>query len=149
MSRLIVDKFTHQSAMQLHRTLYLMDKQAERVLQDRHSLTLSQFFVLAQLVRSQLCQRELAEAIGITPAAISRHVGLLVRLGLLDRQAHDSDKRFELIVITEQGRREFEAAAADLDDFFEARYKSLKPAQKQQIMDSIGSLMGCYDGNCQ
>lgn len=149
MTKAVVDKFTHQSAMQLHRTLYLMDKQAERILQDKHKLTLSQFFVLAQMVRGRQCQRDLADAIGITPAAISRHVSVLERAGLLERLQHDGDRRFGFLCVSARGEQEFAAAAADLDSFFETRYRSLDRAQKQQILESLTSLMGCYDGQCE
>lgn len=138
--------FSHTTAMHLHRVTYMMDKLGERVLQDNHSLTLSQFFVLMQMIEKPVCQRELASGIGVTPAAISRHVAVLMKRGYLQRTPHESDRRYGYVEVTAAGQTAFRDAEKSLDAFFTQKYGALSSAEKADIDRALGRLMGCF--NC-
>jgi DNA-binding MarR family transcriptional regulator len=59
----------------LHRPVCLIDKLASQVLEERTSITLSQFMLLMVLKeKGTICQRESADMLGLTQAAISRQL---------------------------------------------------------------------------
>lgn len=125
----------------------MMDKLGERVLQDKHDLTLSQFFVLAQMVNGRQCQRELADGLGVTPAAISRHVSVLMKRGYLERTPHDADKRYGFVEVSAAGRDVYRDAAKSLTAFFDDKYRNLTDEQKQRIDQSLSDLADCFCKN--
>lgn len=136
--------FAHATAVHLHRVTYMMDKLGERVLQDKHSLTLSQFFLLMQMTEQRVCQRELADALSVTPAAISRHVAVLMKRGYLERLPHESDRRYGYVALTPAGRTAFHNAEKSLNAFFTDKYSQLSAREKAEIGRSLNRLMDCF-----
>lgn len=131
--------------MLLHRTTFLLDKAAERVLQEELHITLSQFFVLMQLAEERLCQRELATALGVTPAAVSRHVAQLTDLGYVSREANESDRRFGYVTITPVGHEAYGRARGVLKCFFAERYATVSTSEQAAIKQALQRLMGCFE----
>jgi DNA-binding MarR family transcriptional regulator len=86
--------FAKRTAQLLYRITLQMNKQGERVLQEKHDLTLSQFFFLMQMINGRQCQRELADSLSVTPAAVSRQAALLMKRGYVRRIAHKDDRRY-------------------------------------------------------
>ncbi|MEI7818861.1 MAG: MarR family transcriptional regulator [bacterium] len=139
--------FTRSTAKLLHRATYLMDKAAEKVLQKEVGIGLSQFLALMQMGSGQQCQRELSVALGVTPAAISRQVSIMIESGLLKKLEHDHDRRYEFLVLTAKGARLSERATQTLEREFGQRYAELTVNDRSQIHDSLMKLMACYENS--
>ncbi|WP_236147686.1 MarR family winged helix-turn-helix transcriptional regulator [Mycolicibacterium sp. CH28] len=89
---------------------------------------------------------DLARAVGITQGTASTLADALVRDGLIERCADDSDRRVTLLQTTPTGRRQaqswgrdYAAAAGELLDFFSDDEKELLTQLLHRLADSIDS----------
>jgi DNA-binding MarR family transcriptional regulator len=93
----------------------------------RHRLTRSQFCFLKLITaNTDLQVGELARCLGVSPAASSKNLDRLERLGLVCRETSDQDRRAILLNATEEG----EELVRD--------YERLKAAQLAPVIDSLG-----------
>jgi DNA-binding MarR family transcriptional regulator len=93
----------------------------------RRRLTRSQFCFLKLITaNSDLQVGELARCLGVSPAASSKNLDRLERLGLVYREASDQDRRAILLKATAEG----EELVRD--------YERLKAAQLAPVIDSLG-----------
>jgi DNA-binding MarR family transcriptional regulator len=70
------------------------------------SLTINQIRALHMLLRSPgMAQKELAEHLEVTPAAVSTAVKQLERLGLVERRSNAEDARQKRIYLSEYGEQ--------------------------------------------
>ena len=92
-----------------------------------HDLTLSQYITLKKLHYGTASASELAQAAELNPGAMTRLLDRLEAMGLVQREAHPSDRRALRIVLTARGKaiwpelercadRVREDALAELDD---------------------------------
>lgn len=137
--------FSYTSALQLRKIMYQMDKMAERALAEEHQLTLSQFFVLAKIHGGEPCQRDLADSLGITPAAVSRHIATLTELGYVAKTPGETDRRFDSLQLTPTGQTIFRAASKSIDKFFSEQSQSVTHDQYTQISAALAALSCCFD----
>ncbi|WP_238016614.1 MarR family transcriptional regulator [Dactylosporangium sp. AC04546] len=85
----------------------------ERALQDRHSLTLSEFEILDRLI-AQECEKrrmqDLASDMYLSQSALSRAVARLEKAGLVERALCEADRRGVFVKITPTGLARHTAA---------------------------------------
>jgi DNA-binding MarR family transcriptional regulator len=96
--------------VQLIRLVRLMDRrQAQYQAEHPDAVERATYYLLVHLVKGGP-QRAgtLAETVHSDPSTISRQVGHLVRLGLVERMADPEDGRATLLTATDEGRRVFE-----------------------------------------
>ena len=93
----------------------------------RHRLTRSQFCFLKLITtNSDLQVGELARCLGVSPAASSKNLDRLERLGLVSREASDQDRRAILLKASAKGEE------------LVREYERLKAAQLAPVIDSLG-----------
>ena len=93
----------------------------------RRRLTRSQFCFLKLITaNSDLQVGELARCLGVSPAASSKNLDRLERLGLVYREASDQDRRAILLKATAEGQE------------LVRDYERLKAAQLAPVIDSLG-----------
>lgn len=138
------DIFAKRTAQLVHRITLQMNKQGERVLQDKHDLTISQFFFLMQMVNGRQCQRDLADSLGVTPAAVSRQAAHLIDRGYVRRSGLDDDRRYGYLEVSPAGMAAFRSAEESLADYFDATYAGLSGEQKQKIDRALVDLAECF-----
>ena len=93
----------------------------------QHRLTRSQFCFLKLItVNADLQVGELARCLGVSPAASSKNLDKLERLGLVHREASDKDRRAILLKPTAEG----EELVRD--------YERRKAAQLAPVIESLG-----------
>ena len=90
-------------------------------------LTRSQFCFLKLIAaNSDLQVGELARALGVSPAASSKNLDTLERLGLVSRETSDEDRRVILLTASQEGKK------------LVREYESLKAAQIEPVIVSFG-----------
>jgi len=93
----------------------------------RHRLTRSQFCFLKLITaQTDLQVGQLARCLGVSPAASSKNLDKLERLGLVHRESSDHDRRVILLRATTEG----EELVRD--------YERLKAAHLAPVIDSLG-----------
>ncbi len=93
----------------------LLDGAVRQSLHHNHATTLPRFDVLAQLYRASapMSMSELSRRLMVTNANITGLISRLAREGLVDRKPSPQDRRRQMVELTADGRRLFEAMAED------------------------------------
>jgi DNA-binding MarR family transcriptional regulator len=125
----------------LHRPVCLIDKLASQVLEERTSITLSQFMLLMVLKeKGTICQRESADMLGLTQAAISRQLIGLNKKRFIKRKIDPKNRRAHTLVLTSEGRLCLTKALKALTEFFESYFKELDQSQRKSLLESLAAV---------
>ncbi|WP_242882991.1 MarR family winged helix-turn-helix transcriptional regulator [Actinomadura litoris] len=92
-----------------------VERELGAALQRRHAIGLSEFRSLEHLhgsENSELRMQDLAEKVGLNQSSVTRLVGRLETAGFAYKDLCPSDRRGVYAVITDEGRRRYEAARA-------------------------------------
>ena len=99
-----------------------LEQEVEQELKVSFALTFSQFRVLNGLFAlGEVSQRELATALGVTPAVVTRQAEVLVARGLVTQRGNPRSKRENLLALTPKG----EGAVSDASKAIAARQTQL------------------------
>jgi DNA-binding MarR family transcriptional regulator len=91
-------------AFKIHALSQLMDKGAEQVLQEKMGISYSHFLILLILKNyGPSSQKEVANMLAVTPAAISRQIDALIEANLLRRQSRNGSRREYELSLTAKG----------------------------------------------
>jgi DNA-binding MarR family transcriptional regulator len=109
----------------------------------RHGISLADFHVLGALLMEApkpLRATDLAEALNVSNAALSKRINRLSVTGLLRCAPSPSDKRTKLLTISDAGRKLAERVGKELEEqgSFAAHYRRLSP-EDQGHLDRITS----------
>lgn len=74
-------------------------------------------------------QRELADALHVTPRNVTRFIDALEQADLVARGPHPDDRRASLLTLTPKGRKVAAALSADHDAFASLLFGDLEPAE--------------------
>lgn len=103
----------------VHKSVYVFDRHADRLLADTHGGTFSQFLILMAIAQcSGLSQQKIAQFLDLTPAAISRQVGNLVNSKLIVREQDPLSRRTHTVTLTPAGEARLRTMKTTLLDSF-------------------------------
>ncbi len=120
-----------------------LEREAERELKVSFGLTFSQFRVLSMLKRVEsVSQQRLAEAIGVTPAVVTRQADVLVARGLMSQTQSPNSKREKLVAITPRGRQAVDEATVLVESRLNPLMHSLSLKDETQFHQIIEQLAG-------
>ncbi|KUI36568.1 MarR family transcriptional regulator [Mycobacterium sp. IS-1496] len=123
------------------RVYHRLEFEMNRQLQADSGLSLADYTVLNALTnapRDRAQVNVLATTIGWERSRLSHHLQRMSRRGLVERSVSDGDRRATDIVLTDHGRREFEAAAPGHAARVKALFFSdLNPAQNDALADIL------------
>jgi len=101
---------------ELHRLVWTLDKYADKYLQTKFQLSFSRFHVLAVLHGSnKITQHQIAEALMISDAVISRMIGDLAQTGYVEITKHPSHGRKHVVELTKAGQMIVDSANKHLN----------------------------------
>lgn len=125
----------------LHHLSFVLDRQADLLLQERLGIGFSQFKILMAL-QWQACtqQRYIAEYLGQTEASVSRQIKLLHELGLLKNQISSHSRRERVTTLTTKGEKLANEAMKQLNKFYEPILSHLSSRQ-QETLSTILEIM--------
>ncbi len=104
-------------------------------------LTVPQFRVLVVLSHDEaISLSDLAENLGLSPAAMSRMVDLLVRRGLISRQTRTVDRRGISLSLTRRGRETFRAAQQATRAVLAQNLSTLSPRELARVNSALQTL---------
>jgi DNA-binding MarR family transcriptional regulator len=81
----------------------VLDNERRREVSDQVGLSFGKIRALRRIARRPMPMRELAALLGVDPPNLTPVVDDLERSGLVERQAHPSDRRVKLVVATTEG----------------------------------------------
>ena len=106
-------------------------------------LTSSRITLLWILRRMGPCpQRDLAEALGVTPRAITGLVDGLAESGHVTREPHPTDRRAALVTLTATGVETVETLAAEQREFGRQLFAAMPPERFEGLVAGLGDVLG-------
>lgn len=103
----------------------------------RDETTLVQFWVLSYLLEEPLTLSLLARKRRVSLQAASEHVQSLVDRGWVIREPDPNDRRQALLHITNEGRKQFEAAHEDVASFLAPAMQTLTPEESRSVYHAL------------
>lgn len=103
--------------------------------------TLSEWLTLLTLARDgEMSQSDLVEAIGVRGPTLTHHLNRMEREGLVLRERRDDNRRAHRVILTDAGKRRFEALRARASAF-DARLREAVPeAHMQALREALSAL---------
>ncbi|HET7125880.1 MAG TPA: MarR family transcriptional regulator [Lysobacter sp.] len=112
-----------------------------------HDITLSQYITLKKLHYGTANASELAQAAELNPGAMTRLLDRLETAGLVQREAHPSDRRALRIVLTERGRSIWPELEACTDRVRERALAGLDDGQRAELVRMLEHVLANLPGN--
>lgn len=120
----------------VHKSVYVIDRNADRLLTDAHGGTFSQFLILMAIAQcTGLSQQKIAEFLDLTPAAVSRQVDSLVKAGLIVRAEDPQSRRSHVVSLTPAGEKRLRIMKSTLIDSF--KESSPVPADELDAVSEV------------
>lgn len=118
-----------------------LEREVENELKVSYALTFSQFRVLNGLLTlGEVSQRELATALEVTPAVVTRQAEVLGSRGLVAQRPNPRSKRENLLALTPKGERAVFEAAQTIAERQKAVFASLSLKDEtafERVLDQI------------
>ncbi len=113
----------------------LIEGEIRRRLRERFGATLPRFDLMAQLDRAPegLTLSDLSKRMMVSNGNLTGLVERLVASGHLARRASDTDRRAQVITLSDLGRRDFRAMAAEHQDWIAAMLADLGPGDREAL----------------
>jgi len=114
----------------------LIEGEVRRRLRDRFGVTLPRFDLMAQLDRAPdgMTLSDLSRRMMVSNGNLTGLVERLAGSGHLDRRTSDSDRRAQVIRLTELGRADFRAMAAEHEAWIAAIFQDLSRREHEDLM---------------
>lgn len=112
-----------------------------------HDLTLSQYITLKKLHYGTANASELAQAAELNPGAMTRLLDRLEAAGLVQREAHPSDRRALRIVLTARSRAIWPELEACADRVRERALAELDDRQRDELVRMLEHVHANLTGN--
>jgi len=131
-----------QPAYALHALVAVLDRAADRILQDKLGITFNRFLTLLTLQRlGTATQRELATELGVSEPSVSRSVPALTDAGLLTVQSVAGEGNRRRVELTAVGEKVVDEAADVLEDAF-AQVMKQGGVSTKQILAVTDPMLG-------
>ncbi len=150
MSRYKLDSvpYQHSYVQKLNRLASTLAKLADQVLVEAHDLTFSQYQVLATLRQHpSFSQSQIAEAMGVTPAVVTRQALTLVDKGLLTQVRSQVNRRQNIIELTAKGKTVTDEADEHLSREFRRPLSLLKGGDEALFIRCLELLEREFEDN--
>lgn len=115
------------------------------------NITISQCHTIVEVGRAgKIALVDLANLLNLDKSTVSRSVDNLVNQGLMVRETDQSDRRFIMLGLTEQGEKTFSDVEGRMEDYFLEIVSAIPIDKREQVIESMGYLMAAVHrpGDC-
>ena len=84
---------------------------------------------------------ELSKRLGLDKSTLSRTIDGLVNVGLVERVAHPSDRRFNMLSLTTGGQEVADRINQANDDFYNRVFEGIEGASHDEVIDNFEKLV--------
>lgn len=135
-----------QPAYALHALVAVLDRAADRILQERLGISFNRYLTLLTLQRlGTATQRELATELGVSEPSVSRSVPPLTDAGFLTVTSVAGEGNRRRVELTAVGEKLVDEAADVLEDAF-AQVMKQAGVRKKQILAITDPMLGVISG---
>ena len=120
----------------------LVETEVRRRLRDEFNFTLPRFDLLAQLERAEegMVLGEVSKRMMVSAGNLTALVERLVESGFISRTTSQSDRRVQIIALTDYGRRAFREMADRHGDWIGDMFKDLSARDRATLMKGMAEL---------
>jgi DNA-binding MarR family transcriptional regulator len=120
----------------------LVETEVRRRLRDEFNFTLPRFDLLAQLERAEegMVLGEVSKRMMVSAGNLTALVERLVESGFISRTTSQSDRRVQIIALTDYGRRAFREMADRHGDWIGDMFKDLSGRDRATLMKGMAEL---------
>lgn len=120
----------------------LVETEIRRRLREEFDFTLPRFDLLAQLERAHqgMVLGELSKRMMVSAGNLTALVERLVESGHITRSTSPSDRRVQIIALTESGRAAFGVMAERHGEWIGTLFAGLSPREREELMNALGKL---------
>jgi DNA-binding MarR family transcriptional regulator len=111
----------------------VLDNERRRDVSDQVGLSFGKIKALRRIAKRPMSMRELASLLVVDPPNLTAVVDDLERAGLVERQAHPTDRRVKLVVATPEGA----ALARQADDILARPPRGLTDLPADELEDLV------------
>lgn len=118
----------------------MIEGEVRRRLRERFDVTLPRFDLMAQLDRAPdgMTLSDVSKRMMVSNGNVTGLVERLVESGHLARRTSETDRRAQVISLTELGRAEFRAMAAEHESWIAGMFAELSAAEIDALMNLLG-----------
>lgn len=134
-----------------HKAVFVIDKIADKILQDNLNLTYSQFRILAAIKRNpDVSQKDIADYLDMTEAAVSRQIEFVVKREFVKKTENKKNRRQSVLALTSLGINQLQKAFKTLDAKFEEVFGVINPKEREVLSTAFSKLLKvvCKDCRC-
>ena len=84
---------------------------------------------------------ELSKWLGLDKSTLSRTIDSLVNIGLVERVAYPTDRRFNLLSLTTKGQEVADHINQSNDDFYSQVFESIESERHDEVIDNFEKLV--------
>jgi DNA-binding MarR family transcriptional regulator len=103
-------------------------------------LTIPQFRVLAAINRGICHNKELGDRLGVSEAAISRMIDVLVHEGLIKKAISKTDRRQTLLTLTSEGQKLYNFIKTDARSRLQTKLEALSSEDVEAVIIGLNIL---------
>ncbi len=121
----------------------LLETELNRRLRARFDTSLAKFDFMAQLARvgaDGMTMSQLGQLLMVTGGNITGFTDRLEREGLASRRPHPSDRRSQVIALTDKGRENFERMATVHEGWIQELMGDLREEEMDLMLNQLGDL---------
>jgi DNA-binding MarR family transcriptional regulator len=120
----------------------MIEGEVRRRLRERFDVTLPRFDLMAQLLRAPdgMTLSDVSKRMMVSNGNVTGLVERLVESGHVDRRVSETDRRAQVISLTEAGRAEFRAMAAEHEQWIADMLSGLDEDEIETLMRLLGKV---------
>lgn len=135
----------HHSIRYFRKSLRLFERlTAQQLKEDSccQGVTLAQCHTILEIEDlGQATTVELSKRLGLDKSTLSRTIDGLVNIGLLERIAHPTDRRFNLLSLTTKGQEVADQINQSNDDFYRRVFDRIESDRHDEVIDNFEKLV--------
>ena len=133
---------SRELAIKLHKLNFILQRISDQALQAELGVSFSQFLTLTALKhRPGTSQAAVANFLGVTPAAVSRQIELLLRQKLISKHPDSRNRRQSVLGLSAEGRETINRAIRALDQTTAEALAPLGKRRQAEMLSHVETLL--------
>jgi DNA-binding MarR family transcriptional regulator len=134
--------FKNSLIFRIHYLVLVTDKLASKQLQESVGLSLSQFLLLSMLQCSPAVnQKRIASWLGVSEVSVSKQIAQLEKLGLIEKQENQPDRKQQFWQLTTKGQDKFQSSIVIMDSLSKQWQALLEESELRLLYQVVDKLL--------
>lgn len=138
-------KLNHPHVLKMHKVSFLTSKSIDRVLDEFLHIGFSQSMILMYIHKHpKVSQREISSNRDITPAAVSRHIDMLIQKDYIKQKENELNKREHILETSEKGEKILVDIINTINNQLDGLFKNLNEDEIETLDKIFTKLLSSF-----